>query len=951
MSSIRVSTAIRIALSGICLAGIVLAPRSARAGEVPHLLADVDREPASPASLDLTAQPSGFFTLGGRLLFSTVNRNSADEGILWSTDGAAAGTVQVSSSLCSNPCGGMTALGVWRGLGFLLTYPENGYPKLWRTDGTPAGTALLRNAIGEPQYYFDLFSSPELGAVYFTGYTNDRGYGLWVSDGTPAGTRELLGADGAPLPLASGFTVWKGKLYFIAFRSDGTAEHQESALWSTDGTVAGTRFVADFAGGSRLVATPSHLFFNAGANGEDLWVTDVAPGSAHRLLDLDPPLCSPPPDSECADPDVVSMFASGDALYFKAQRPGHGAEIWRSDGTEAGSRPAIELPPGVGPIGDLRRLGEKWIFSASPGGIWTADGDLAQAAPLTGCDGGACPAIAFFLASPGAGKWLFASDDPVHGVEPWVTDGTGPGTRLLADTCPGSCWGLSAEDLPGSAVPSPYGGIYLRTRDSSSESFSPDRGLWFTDGTPEGTRRVAESTEGVGFLNGLAWYGRVSPKAGSAELWRTDGALAGAKRAAVLRKLAAGSSSVLLPSLDGLRFLADEGGGIHRLWTSDGTPEGTSPLSDFELAPPRALGESFSARLGGLAFFDVIKEDASGAKTELWRSDGTPRGTRGILTLGPRSIYPISAVWGDRLLFSVIEARHGCSLWTSDGTAAGTRQILPALPGVRCPTVLASLNASQILFVARIETPRDPVAQIFISDGTVAGTRQITDLHGTRQPLDDVPVRLGDTIFFRIDNPDGSPELWRTDGTPAGTRRVDDLSAVSPPYAFQGALYFVAYSSAIGQGGLFRLPPHASPRLLESQFLADPPTIFAPAGDRLLFTGQDEERGIELWTTDGTPAGTRLVRDLRPGPGSSRPGGLTSAGDRVFFSADDGTHGRELWESDGTPEGTRMVADLAPGGYSSIPDPSTLAVSNGFLFFTADDGQTGIEPWALRLEP
>jgi ELWxxDGT repeat protein len=645
------------------------------------------------------------------------------------------------------------------------------------------------------------------------------------------------------------------------------------------------------------------------------------------------------------------MLTSGDSLYFKTARPGHGVEIWRSDGTEAGTRPAIELPPSVGLIGDLRRLGEKWIFSVSSGGIWTADGDLTQAAPLTGCDGGACPAIAFFLASPGAGKWLFASDDPVHGVEPWVTDGTGPGTRLLADTCPGSCSGLAADDLPASAVPSPYGGIFLRTRASSTETFSPDRGLWLTDGTPEGIRRVAESTEGVGFLNGLAWYGRVSPKGGSVELWRTDGTPAGARRTAVLRRFSAGSSPVLLPSRDGLRFLADAGNGVFHLWTSDGTPEGTSPLSGFELTPPRFPGESFSARLGGLAFFDVIREDRSGIQTELWRSDGTPQGTRGILTLGPRSIYPISAVWGDRLLFSVIEVRHGCSLWTSDGTAAGTRQILPALPGVRCPTVLAPLSASQLLFVARVETPRDPVPQVFVSDGTVAGTRQITDLHGTRPPLDDLPVRLGDTIFFRLDNRDGGSELWRSDGTPAGTRRVDDLFVVSPPYAFQSVLYFAAFSYAAGQGGLFRLSPHGSPQLLEILSLADQPVTFAPAGDRLLFTGQDEERGTELWTTDGTPAGTHLVRDLRPGPGSSRPEGLTSAGDRVFFSADDGTHGRELWESDGTPEGTRMVADLAPGGYSSIPAPSTLAVSNGFLFFTADDGQTGLEPWALRLEP
>jgi hypothetical protein len=36
--------------------------------------------------------------------------------------------------------------------------------------------------------------------------------------------------------------------------------------------------------------------------------------------------------------------------------------------------------------------------------------------------------------------------------------------------------------------------------------------------------------------------------------------------------------------------------------------------------------------------------------------------------------------------------------------------------------------------------------------------------------------------------------------------------------------------------------------------------------------------------------------------------------------------------------------DLAPGGLSAIPDSSSLAIANGVLFFSADDGWTGPEP-------
>jgi ELWxxDGT repeat protein len=77
--------------------------------------------------------------------------------------------------------------------------------------------------------------------------------------------------------------------------------------------------------------------------------------------------------------------------------------------------------------------------------------------------------------------------------------------------------------------------------------------------------------------------------------------------------------------------------------------------------------------------------------------------------------------------------------------------------------------------------------------------------------------------------------------------------------------------------------------------------------------------------------------------------GLTAAGGRVFFSARDGLHGWELWESDGTAAGTRMVEDLNPGPFSSVPSGFVPSGSN--LFFADDDGVTGFEPWVFPLEP
>ncbi len=75
----------------------------------------------------------------------------------------------------------------------------------------------------------------------------------------------------------------------------------------------------------------------------------------------------------------------------------------------------------------------------------------------------------------------------------------------------------------------------------------------------------------------------------------------------------------------------------------------------------------------------------------------------------------------------------------------------------------------------------------------------------------------------------------------------------------------------------------------------------------------DGTSGIELWKSDGTAAGTVLVKDIRPGIFNSNPLSLTNVNGTLFFAANDGVTGFELWKSDGTAAGTVMVKELTPG--------------------------------------
>ncbi|MBY0278291.1 hypothetical protein K2Z84_23430 [Candidatus Binatia bacterium] len=114
-------------------------------------------------------------------------------------------------------------------------------------------------------------------------------------------------------------------------------------------------------------------------------------------------------------------------------------------------------------------------------------------------------------------------------------------------------------------------------------------------------------------------------------------------------------------------------------------------------------------------------------------------------------------------------------------------------------------------------------------------------------------------------------------------------------------------------------------------------------GVRVFFAGNDGVHGFELWTSDGTSDGTRLVEDIQPGPRGAVATDFTAVGDAVYFVVDDGVHGRELWTSDGTEDGTYLVRDLAPGRAESLPH--LLTPLGDLLFFVADDGTHGDELW------
>lgn len=162
-----------------------------------------------------------------------------------------------------------------------------------------------------------------------------------------------------------------------------------------------------------------------------------------------------------------------------------------------------------------------------------------------------------------------------------------------------------------------------------------------------------------------------------------------------------------------------------------------------------------------------------------------------------------------------------------------------------------------------------------------------------------------------------------------------------------------ALALAMGAGCSERPPPATGPlaRVLDLSIDGPNPSTpfgsFVRAGERIFFNAGTYAEGSELWVTDGTAAGTQLVRDLSPGRPSAYPAALTALGSSLFFIGFDPAVGYALWKSDGTALGTVLASSsvAAMGGFGSVPE--SMVATDRAVFFTAAEAfdEAGVELW------
>jgi ELWxxDGT repeat protein len=275
----------------------------------------------------------------------------ADDGVhgpaLWKTDGTMAGTVPVDPVGWSG--GGARKLTVFQGR--LFYFLGNDPVHLWSTDGTPQGTVEVADLHGS----FHDDNPPLLqefrGRLYFFA-REDRGstfsVRLWSTDGTAAGTMRAasFGLQPADDFFPSSLAVAGDRLYI-----SGAAA--TSGLWVSDGTEPGTRLIAPnviIAKGS-IYGAPDYVDYRGllvfegpggdPGSGTALWTSDGTAAGTAPLLDANGQKIQ----------GVQSLRVLADRVVFAAPAGGN-ATLWQSDLTPAGTTPILPLGPGAEGFGE-----------------------------------------------------------------------------------------------------------------------------------------------------------------------------------------------------------------------------------------------------------------------------------------------------------------------------------------------------------------------------------------------------------------------------------------------------------------------------------------------------------------------------------------------------------------------------------------------------------------------
>lgn len=745
-------------------------------------------------------------------------------------------------------------------------------------------------------------------------------------------------------------------LYFVA--DDGV--HGEE-LWISD--AAGTRLVKDIfsqpeqgtvtvssAFPRDLIAFGGKVFFSAvNQEGRLLWKSDGTPAGTVQVKYDGPAL--PGTTADYHDPHDFKV--AGSLLYFAAPDAGGDMELWKSDGTAAGTQRVKNISAaGSSNPKPVAAVGNTLYFIATDGitgkELWKSDGTAAGTTMVRNINTQGDAEIASVVVSNGV--LYFSAQDQTGDRELWKSDGTANGTVLLKNINP-----IGSSDPQWLYVFN--NAIYF-----SASSSATGRELWKSNGTAAGTVLLKDIAAADHSSNparfkavGSTLFFVATDGVSGRELWKTNGTAAGTFMVKNIHETPYNSSDPEEMTITGgtLFFSAYHPSSGRELWKSNGTAAGTVLVRDIYTGGVSSDLHGFVA-LGTTLYFAAYN-GVSG--TELWKSNGTAGGTSMVKDINRPSSNPMNLTkFGNTLYFTADDGAHGTELWKSDGTAAGTVLVKDIFPGNNgsYPYNLTVMNGV-LYFIAINKIGMDPdperhIYQLWKSDGTTNGTVMVKDLEFYEDGGPQELTPLNGVLYFSANDGINGRELWKSNGTAAGTSTINVPSNASGSHpeeltAVGNTLYFTADNGVNGRE-LWKIAGNAAPVMVKDikpGSAGSEPEQLVNIEGKLLFSASMSGIGREVFISDGTSNGTKPVKDINPGSDSSYPYYLTNVGGYLFFTAYSSVQtGKELWKSDGTSAGTYKVQHFNP---TVSTTPSHITSVNGKAFFRATNAFDGYELW------
>jgi ELWxxDGT repeat protein len=421
--------------------------------------------------------------------------------------------------------------------------------------------------------------------------------------------------------------------------------------------------------------------------------------------------------------------AIGSTLFFAADDGTNGVELWKSDGTEAGTQM----------VKDINQT------SYAGGG--------SHPDQLTDVGG-----TLFFTAADGP------ENGTTHGYELWMSDGTYDGTKMVKNIHTTVSYPGGPRDL--TAVGNT---VIFSANDGPSTNFEP----WRSDGSDSGTQKIEDINAAGGSgpedftnVNGTVFFSATdgtdtTPTAtppNGIELWKTEAPFTDATLVKDISPSGASNPYGLTDVNGTLFFSADDGTYGYEIWKSDGSGTGTVRVSDIN---PDA-GDSYASHLtavGNTLFFSATDGGTYGY--ELWSSDGT--GAQLVKDIDPSGNgYPYYLTdFGGSLFFSAYDGSNR-ELWKSASPfdAASTALFKDINPsGGGYPGYLTPVGST--LFFSGYDSTNG--TELWSSDGTAAGTELVQDINpGAAESRPGELTDVNGTLFFAADDGTHGYELWKT---------------------------------------------------------------------------------------------------------------------------------------------------------------------------------------------